>query len=101
MPPTLSTVAAAIAETPWSIALATMWKIGPECAAQHAKNVSAMAANCGVRSACATVRSRSGGRAAGPPAPGAIAGGFLTSSAAGMTVTHTRSPSTIMATRQS
>ena len=30
-----------------------MWKIGPECAAQQAKCVSAMATNCGVRSACA------------------------------------------------
>ena len=46
-PAALSTVVAAIAETPWSIALVTMWKIGPECAAQHAKWVSAMAANCG------------------------------------------------------
>ena len=36
-PATLSTVAAAIADTPWSIACVTMWKIGPECAAQHAK----------------------------------------------------------------
>ena len=37
------------------VAYETMWKIGPECAAQQAKWVSAMAANCGVRSACAAV----------------------------------------------
>jgi hypothetical protein len=54
-PATLSTVVAAITGTPWSIACVTMWKIGPECVAQHAKNVNAIAANCGVRSACATV----------------------------------------------
>ena len=33
----LSTVAAAIADTPWSIAWVIMWKIGPEWAAQQAK----------------------------------------------------------------
>src|SRR5438093_1225305 len=33
-----------------------MWKIGPECAAQHAKKASAIAANCGEVSACATVK---------------------------------------------
>ena len=32
-----NTVAAAIAGTPQSISQLTMWKIGPECAAQHAK----------------------------------------------------------------
>ena len=101
-PATLSTVAAAIAGTPWSIAWVTMWKIGPECAAQHAKNVSAMAANCGVRSACATVSSR-------PSAPAAAAGGarrrgaggLRTSSAAGMMTSQASSPITSMAMRQS
>src|SRR5437667_407310 len=35
-----------------------MWKMGPACAAQHAKYVRARAANCGVRNAWATVSSR-------------------------------------------
>jgi len=34
-PARLNTVAAAIAPTPWSMALATMWKMGPECAAHR------------------------------------------------------------------
>src|SRR5207245_1655070 len=38
-PETPSTVAAAIAATPWSVACVTMWKIGPEWAAQHARRV--------------------------------------------------------------
>ena len=77
-PAALSTVAAAIAGTPWSIAWVTMWKIGPECAAQHAKCVSAMAANCGVRSACADRELAAAGAGAGAgrrpaPAPAARA----------------------------
>src|SRR5437870_5497827 len=77
-PAALSTVAAAIAGTPWSIAWVTMWKIGPECAAQHAKYVNAIAANCGVRSACAAVSSPSAlavaaGRPSVAPAGGARA----------------------------
>ncbi len=78
-----------------------MWKIGPECAAQHAKYVNARAANCGVRSACAAVSS--------PPPPAvasgrpavAGAGGSRTSNAAGMMTSHARSPITSMAVRQS
>ncbi len=100
-PAALSTVAAAIADTPWSIALVTMWKIGPECAAQHAKWVSAMAANCGVRSASATVNSRAATAPGGEPPPGAAAGGWRTSRAAGMSRSHARSPMTSIATRQS
>ena len=101
-PATLNTVAAAMAGTPRSIAWVTMWKIGPECAAQHAKWVSAMAANCGVRSACATVSSRPSARGrASRPAADAGAGGSRTSSAAGMMTSHARSPSTSMAMRQS
>src|ERR1700681_824013 len=69
---TLSTVVAAITVMPWSIAWVTMWKIGPECAAQHAKWVSAMAANCGVRTTCPIVRS---GPAAARGAGGARRGG--------------------------
>src|SRR5712692_9447067 len=78
-----------------------MWKIGPECAAQHAKNVSAMAANCGGRSACATVSSRPSAPAvAAAAAPAGRAGGFRTSNADGMMTSHARSPSTSMAKRQ-
>src|SRR5919204_1078239 len=42
-PDTPSIVAAAMAGTPRSMACETMWKIGPECAAQHAKWVMPMA----------------------------------------------------------
>ena len=101
-PATLSTVTAAIADTPRSIAWVTMWKIGPECAAQHAKYVSAMTANCGVRSACAAVSSPPPAPAAGDaPTAGDISGGSRTSSAAGMMTSHARLPITSMATRQS
>ena len=101
-PATLSTVAAAITGTPWSMAYVTMWKIGPECAAQHAKYASAMAANCGVRSACPIVNSRPSPPAvAPPPAPAGSAGGSRTSRPAGMMTTSATSPSTSMAVRQS
>ena len=83
-PARLNTVAAAIAPTPWSMALATMWKMGPECAAQQAKKVSA----------------------AGPADPagtstGRTAGGSRRSRAAGRMTTHASSPITSMAVRQS
>ena len=95
-------MAAAIADTPWSIAWVTMWKIGPEWAAQHAKYVSAMAANWGVRSACAAVSSLPSAPAVGSGrAAVAGAGGSRTSNAAGMMTSHARSPSTSMAVRQS
>jgi hypothetical protein len=51
-------VAAAIAGTPRSIER-TMWKIGPEWAARYAKQVTEMAADCGVHSVRAAVNSRS------------------------------------------
>ena len=100
-PAALSTVAAAMAGTPWSIAWVTMWKIGPECAAQHAKYVKAMAANCGVRSACAAVSARPAvpadvsARRPSPP------GGSRTNSAAGTMMSHASSPITSIAVRQS
>ena len=98
----LSTVAAAIADTPWSIAWVTMWKTGPEWAAQQAKYVRAMAANCGVRSACAAVMSWPSAPAAEPEVASVVeAGGSRTSRATGMTTSHTTSPSTSMAKRQS
>ena len=54
-PAALNTVVATSGATPQTSALLTMWKIGPECAAQQAKYVSATATNCGVRSACPTL----------------------------------------------
>jgi hypothetical protein len=79
-----------------------MGKMGPECAAQQAKNVRARAANCGVRSAWATVSSRPSAPAvAVGTASGAVAAGSRTSSAAGMMTSHARLPSICMAMRQS
>ena len=79
----------------------TMWKIGPECAAQQAKCVSAIAQNCGARSTWPVEKSR--WRAAAPPiatvpiSPGAL----RINSATGIVTTQARSPSTSIATRQS
>jgi len=83
-------------------ALATMWKMGPECAAQQAKKVSAMAANCGVRSACATVNSGAPGWPT-PPArqPAARPAARARAGAVGTMTTHATSPITSMAVRQS
>ena len=85
------------ADMPWSIACVAMWKIGPECVAQQAKCVRAIAANCGDRSAWATVNSRPS--AAGPPRASIDAGGRRTSRAAGMMSSHARSPITSIAVR--
>src|SRR5437879_2425345 len=79
-----------------------MWKIGPECAAQQAKYVSAIAANCGVRSACAIVSSGPSAPAVAPGRAAVVdAGGSRTRKAAGMMTSHTTSPITSMATGQS
>ena len=78
-----------------------MWKMGPECAAQHAKCVNAMARNCGVRSACPTVIEEAPSTVVTAVGPSDAAGGLRTSSAAGMTTSHTRSPITSIAVRQS
>ncbi len=94
-------MAAAIAGTPRSIAWVTMWKIGPEWAAQHAKCVSAMAANWGVRTTCPIVRSGPAAAAAAGVAAAADAGGLRTRKAAGRITSHTRSPMTHIAVRQS
>src|SRR5262249_39031833 len=59
-----------------------MWKIGPECAAQQAKNVSPRTRNWGERSACAA-EMPVGAPDAEPPLAIAGPGGRLTSSAAG------------------
>ena len=58
--------AAAIFVTPRSMAWATMWKIGPECAAQHPKWTSATPQNAGWRSTAAAVRSPPAGAGRGP-----------------------------------
>ena len=47
--------AAAILDTPWSMACVTRWKIGPACAAQQPKWVSAIAQNGQVRIAPSAV----------------------------------------------
>src|SRR2546425_6745063 len=57
-PDTLSTVAAVITVTPWSMACVTMWKIGPECAPQQAKCASPRAQNCGARATSRAEESR-------------------------------------------
>src|SRR5437773_2353027 len=57
-PETPRTVAATMGMTPWLIACVTMWKIGPECAAQQAKCVSAIAQNCGAWSTWPGEKSR-------------------------------------------
>jgi len=78
-----------------------MWKIGPEWAAQQAKNVSASTANCGERSAWAAVRPAplpDGAR--GDPWP-AVAGGWRTRSAAGISRIQAAMPMVSMAVRQS
>jgi hypothetical protein len=76
------------------MAWVTMWKIGPECATQHAKCVSAINQNCGERqiSGSGTLRSVT---------PPVATGAFLIRSARGMITIQTTSPSTSMATRQS
>jgi hypothetical protein len=78
-----------------------MWKIGPAWAAQQAKCVSAIAQNCGARSTSRVEKSRC--RVAVPPSATApmSAGAFLMRSATGITTSQARSPSTIIATRQS
>jgi hypothetical protein len=99
-PATPITVAAAIGVTPHSMASVTIWKIGPECATQHAKWVSAMAANCGERSACATLYSGSAAPLAkAPPADGT--GGRRTNKPAGTINTQALTPSRKSAVRQS
>src|SRR5438034_9074015 len=77
-----------------------MWKIGPECAAQQAKNVSASTRNCGERSALPTDHPAPGTFIAGEP-DGAGSGARRTSSAAGSNSAHAIRPTVIIAVRQS
>ena len=78
-----------------------MWKIGPECAAQQAKCVRAMAQNCGVATTSPVEYSRPA-RAAPPSAAAPTSPGrSRMSSAAGTMTSHARSPMTSSATRQS
>ncbi len=80
-----------------------MWKMGPECAAQQQKKVSASTTNCGERNAWATVRPAP--PVAAPAADAAVsaaaAGGRRTSSAAGITRAQATSPTVVIAVRQS
>src|SRR6266513_2257092 len=94
---------AAIAGMPQIMAWLTMWKIGPECAAQQPKNVSASTMNWGERNACATDRPAPGSAAlVDPGAPElAVSGGCLTNSAAGISSVQATMPIVIMAVRQS
>src|SRR5262249_48008791 len=80
-----------------------MWKIGPECAAQQAKKVSASTRNCGDRRACAADMPLS---AVTPDlTPGlaivAVEGARRTNSAAGSNNDQARMPMRSMAVRQS
>jgi hypothetical protein len=80
-----------------------MWKIGPECAAQQAKNVSASTRNWGERSAAATDHPAPGppGRfVAGEPEDD-VSGARRTSNAAGISSAHANKPTVIIAVRQS
>src|SRR5687767_4266425 len=75
-----------------------VWKMGPECAAQHAKNVSASTTNCGERSASATPPK---GPSAAAPAASAVRGAGRTKNAAGTSSAHARTAMVSCALRQS
>ena len=82
-----------------------MWKIGPECAAQQAKWVSASATKAKVRKACAAVidgmasAARSG--CSGMPGAGIAGGGLRISIATGTSSATATMPTVSMAVRQS
>src|SRR5215472_12725750 len=79
-----------------------MWKIGPECAAQQPKKVSARTTNCGERSACDTVPAVPGATLRADSGPtAATTGGWRTSNAAGISRIQAMMPIVIMAVRQS
>jgi hypothetical protein len=80
-----------------------MWKIGPECAAQQAKKVSASTRNCGERSARPTDHPAPGSPAAlfAAALDGVTSGAGRTNSAAGMSKAHAIRPTVIIAVRQS
>ncbi len=78
-----------------------MWKIGPECAAQQRKKVSASTTNCGERNASRADIEGSSAAAAPATAPLAAAGGCRTSSAAGIRSAQATTPIVIIAVRQS
>ena len=93
-----SAPAAASAGTPWSMACETMWKIGPECAAQQAKCVRAIAQK------VLDVQSAWDVRAGGGPCregDAAAAGARLRRNAAGITMRKASSPRITKAVRQS
>src|SRR5580704_12407510 len=80
-----------------------MWKIGPECAAQHAKFAIARLQNTGVFSACRTVIPAVAAPATGGAAvdPTSTAGAGRSSKAAGRMTAQAIKPSVSMAKRQS
>ncbi len=100
--------AAAIFVTPRSMAWATMWKIGPECAAQHAKWTRATPQNAGWRSTAAAVISppraapRGSEGAASTPYPRRprSSGRLATYRSATAATTHVRTPNAAKVTRQ-
>ena len=100
-PETPSAVAATIGVSPWSVACVTMWKIGPECAAQHAKCVNAIIQNCGVASTSPAEYAWPPAGAAPPSAAAPRSAGSRISRATGMITSHARSPRTSSAMRQS
>ena len=92
--------AAAMLPTPRSMAWETRWKIGPECAAQHAKCVSAMAQMGHDARICPT-GDETLARPLAQPGAGAAVGDGLRKSAQGITISQARSPRTTKALRQS
>src|SRR5262245_54647384 len=78
--------AATMLGTPWSIAWEGRWKSGPECAAQHAKLVSAIA-QMGQAPSTDPIDGAAAGR---PPARGAGTGAGRSRTAQGITMSHAR-----------
>ncbi len=78
-----------------------VWKIGPECMAQHAKKVADSTRNWGERSACPTVMAFPPLAAIGPGPPPATCGARRTRSAAGISRAQASTPIASWAVRQS
>ena len=78
-----------------------VWKIGPECIAQQAKNVAASTMNCGERSARPTVMLPPAPAMAAPGAPAPAGGARRTSNAVGTSNAQARMAITSWAVRQS
>src|SRR4051812_21028087 len=83
------------------MAYVTVWKIGPACAAQQAKKVSARTMKGNETNASRSLMDFSGTAASVVPPPAAACGGLRTNSAAGTSVAHTSTAMTACAARQS